>query len=160
MRGCVHSSAFNMNMVKKNKVFYFEDTDPRSSNYKRILSYPQINRNRLFLKCFLPLVGLLILFVLLCQFCTSRTASILVFIITSIYIVLNLKHTLLSLIQLYQTLAPQRLRMKCRFEPSCSQYMILAIEKYGIIRGICKGIKRLSKCNNRGNGLRGGIDFP
>lgn len=160
MRGCAYSSAFNMNMVKKNKTFYFEDTDPRSNNYKRILSYPQINRSRLFLKCFLPLVGLLILFVLLCQFCTSRTATVLLFVITSIYVALNLKRTLLSLIRLYQVLAPKRLRMKCRFEPSCSQYMILAIEKYGIIRGTYKGINRLSKCNNRGNGLSGGIDFP
>ena len=51
-------------------------------------------------------------------------------------------------------------RMKCRFEPSCSQYMILAIEKYGVIKGVLNGIKRLSKCNNRGDGMRGGFDYP
>lgn len=31
--------------------------------------------------------------------------------------------------------------------------MILAIEKYGVIKGVFKGIKRLSKCNNRGDGM-------
>lgn len=38
--------------------------------------------------------------------------------------------------------------------------MILAVEKYGVIKGVCKGIKRLSKCNDRGDGLRGGFDYP
>ncbi|RJR25578.1 membrane protein insertion efficiency factor YidD [Candidatus Microgenomates bacterium] len=40
----------------------------------------------------------------------------------------------------------------CRFEPSCSQYTYEAINKYGIISGGWKGIKRIVKCNpfNRG----------
>lgn len=35
----------------------------------------------------------------------------------------------------------------CKFYPSCSQYMIQAIEKYGILKGIFLGIKRLLKCH-------------
>ena len=35
-----------------------------------------------------------------------------------------------------------------------------AIKKYGVIKGVFKGIKRLSKCNNRGDGLKGGFDYP
>ena len=35
----------------------------------------------------------------------------------------------------------------CRFTPSCSQYTIEALEKYGTIRGLTLGIKRFSKCH-------------
>ena len=34
----------------------------------------------------------------------------------------------------------------CRFQPTCSQYAINSISKYGIIRGICLTLKRLMKC--------------
>lgn len=35
----------------------------------------------------------------------------------------------------------------CKFYPSCSEYMMQAIEKYGCIKGIYLGIKRLLKCH-------------
>jgi len=35
----------------------------------------------------------------------------------------------------------------CRFTPSCSQYTIEALEKYGAARGLVLGIKRFSKCH-------------
>lgn len=35
----------------------------------------------------------------------------------------------------------------CRFEPTCSVYMMQAIEKYGVARGGWLGIKRLSHCH-------------
>ena len=35
----------------------------------------------------------------------------------------------------------------CKFYPTCSEYMVQAIEKYGVIKGIFLGIKRLLKCN-------------
>lgn len=35
----------------------------------------------------------------------------------------------------------------CKFYPSCSEYMIQAIKKYGCIKGIFLGIKRLSRCH-------------
>lgn len=35
----------------------------------------------------------------------------------------------------------------CKFYPSCSEYMIQAIKKYGCIKGIYLGIKRLLKCH-------------
>ena len=37
--------------------------------------------------------------------------------------------------------------VNCKYYPSCSEYMKQAIEKYGIIKGICLGIKRLLRCN-------------
>ena len=35
----------------------------------------------------------------------------------------------------------------CRFEPSCSEYMILSVRKYGPIRGAWKGVRRICRCN-------------
>ncbi len=34
----------------------------------------------------------------------------------------------------------------CKFYPTCSEYMISAIKKYGVIIGVNKGIKRISRC--------------
>ena len=36
---------------------------------------------------------------------------------------------------------------KCRFSPTCSNYMIEAIEKKGLLKGIFLGILRLLKCH-------------
>lgn len=35
----------------------------------------------------------------------------------------------------------------CKYYPSCSEYMKQAIEKYGCIKGVTKGILRILKCN-------------
>ena len=35
----------------------------------------------------------------------------------------------------------------CKFYPSCSEYMLQAIQKYGCIKGIILGIKRLLRCH-------------
>lgn len=35
----------------------------------------------------------------------------------------------------------------CRFEPSCSEYFIQAVEKYGPLRGACKGAWRICRCH-------------
>lgn len=35
----------------------------------------------------------------------------------------------------------------CKFYPTCSEYTMQAIEKYGTIKGIYLGIKRILKCN-------------
>lgn len=35
----------------------------------------------------------------------------------------------------------------CRFVPSCSEYAYQAIEKRGVIAGICLGIRRIAKCH-------------
>jgi putative membrane protein insertion efficiency factor len=35
----------------------------------------------------------------------------------------------------------------CRFEPTCSTYMIEAVRKYGVIRGTLKGLWRILRCN-------------
>ena len=54
-----------------------------------------------------------------------------------------------GLVVLYQwTLSPLlRPFAQCRFEPSCSRYMIGALRKYGLLRGGFRGVKRLLRCH-------------
>ena len=35
----------------------------------------------------------------------------------------------------------------CRFEPTCSQYTYQAVEKYGVIKGLVLGLKRIIRCH-------------
>ena len=35
----------------------------------------------------------------------------------------------------------------CRFEPSCSRYMIGALREYGLFKGLAKGIARVLRCH-------------
>ena len=62
-------------------------------------------------------------------------------------VLLHLKRILVELILIYQKFAPESIRSACVFEPSCSNYTLLAIEKYGALKGFCKGIKRLTRCH-------------
>lgn len=39
----------------------------------------------------------------------------------------------------------------CRFTPTCSEYTIEALEKYGFWKGVSLGLKRLGKCHPFGN---------
>ena len=58
---------------------------------------------------------------------------------------------LLMLIRFYQLALSSYLGgSKCRFTPTCSQYTAEAIKKYGPVKGIFLGVKRLSKCRPGG----------
>ena len=35
----------------------------------------------------------------------------------------------------------------CRFQPSCSEYFLQAIESHGTVRGIFLGLKRIARCH-------------
>ena len=61
-----------------------------------------------------------------------------------------MKHILIFLIRCYQVI-PFASHKLCRFNPTCSEYMIEAINTYGIRRGIQLGIKRLKKCHPGGS---------
>src|SRR5579872_6797994 len=51
----------------------------------------------------------------------------------------------IALVRLYQWLLSPIFGGQCRFHPSCSQYFILAVEKYGFISGCCRGAWRILK---------------
>jgi uncharacterized protein len=46
---------------------------------------------------------------------------------------------------------------QCRFEPTCSAYFILAVQKYGAIRGTWRGLLRIGRCHPF---HQGGYDPP
>lgn len=54
---------------------------------------------------------------------------------------------LISLVRFYQRAISPLLGANCRFMPTCSQYMIEAIQKYGVIRGVLKGTWRICRCH-------------
>lgn len=60
-----------------------------------------------------------------------------------------LKKLFVYLIRAYQ-ITPLHMHSMCRFTPTCSEYMIDAIEEYGAIKGINLGIKRILRCRPHG----------
>ena len=61
-----------------------------------------------------------------------------------------MKRVLIFLIESYQkhiSFFLENKGIKCKFYPTCSEYMKQAILKYGIIKGGFLGIKRILKCN-------------
>ena len=56
-------------------------------------------------------------------------------------------YVLIQMVKFYQRAISPLLWSSCRFTPTCSQYMILAIEKYGAIRGVWKGMWRILRCH-------------
>ena len=54
---------------------------------------------------------------------------------------------LVVLIRVYQITLSPIMGPMCRFEPSCSRYMIGALRKYGVVRGTWRGLCRIARCN-------------
>ncbi len=53
----------------------------------------------------------------------------------------------IAAIRVYQITLSPLLGPACRFEPSCSRYMVEALRKYGLFKGLAKGFVRLSRCH-------------
>jgi uncharacterized protein len=68
-----------------------------------------------------------------------------------------LKLVLITGVRCYQILLRPLLPPLCRFQPSCSEYFIAAVNKYGPVCGACKGVWRICRC---GPWTRGGYDPP
>ena len=54
---------------------------------------------------------------------------------------------LIALLRAYKLFLSPLLPSACRFYPTCSEYMVCAIEKHGPVRGIWLGVKRLCRCH-------------
>ena len=133
------------------------ESDPGSIHYKRINIRPRIRWGKALL--FLFLVFLLSSSVGMASFFIFQAPLVGFFSALGLFLLLFIlfaKRIAIWFIQLYQRFAPDKVRDKCRFEPTCSTYMIMAIRKYGLIVGLCKGIKRISRCKPP----NGGIDYP
>lgn len=68
---------------------------------------------------------------------------------------LSSRYVCIFAVRLYQRYAKSEVRLRCRMTPSCSDYSIMAFQKYGTIIGLIKTVMRLKRCNNPAK-----IDFP
>ena len=66
-----------------------------------------------------------------------------------------MKRAFILFVKLYQYLISPLLGNNCRYYPSCSAYMIEAIERFGVVKGTWLGLKRLGRCHPL---CEGGID--
>ena len=58
-----------------------------------------------------------------------------------------MKRTIVWMIRGYQLTLSPLLPPACRFYPTCSQYMLEAVQRYGAVRGGWLGLKRLGRCH-------------
>jgi putative membrane protein insertion efficiency factor len=59
-----------------------------------------------------------------------------------------MKRIIVALVRGYQlVLSPLLPANTCRYVPTCSMYMIDAVSKYGALRGLWKGLKRIARCH-------------
>jgi hypothetical protein len=63
-----------------------------------------------------------------------------------------MKKVAISILRFYKLYLSPFLPSSCRFYPTCSEYAMEAINKYGVLKGSIKGIYRILRCNpfNRG----------
>ncbi|WP_373482904.1 membrane protein insertion efficiency factor YidD [Acetobacterium sp.] len=57
------------------------------------------------------------------------------------------KKFLVLIVRGYQKFISPLLGNNCRFSPTCSEYFILAVEKYGVIKGSYLGGRRILRCH-------------
>lgn len=81
-----------------------------------------------------------------------QIATILLLTLTQFFIgsLFALKPAIIGAVRLYQRYAPEEIRRRCLFKPTCSEYTILAIQKYGVVKGLYKAyIRVFKKCKGR-----------
>jgi len=114
---------------------------------KRVLERPKICYGKAILNVMVPGVvsvgigfwDMRFALVCLCIYTLARTPKIIIWMIRA-----------------YQRYASNDIRLACVYEPSCSEYMILSIQKYGVLKGILRGMRRLKRCHYP----NGGADYP
>ena len=106
--------------------------------------------------------GLLIPAILVADACIIRqidpspALKTIIAVASVLLVYLLLRRFAVGTVLAYKAFAPLSMRGECRFEPSCSTYMIMAINRYGLIVGITKGIRRILRCKPP----NGGVDYP
>ena len=58
-----------------------------------------------------------------------------------------LKYLIILPVRLYQKLLSPLLGQTCPYQPTCSHYMIEAVDEWGVIKGVYLGIKRIGRCH-------------
>ena len=60
-------------------------------------------------------------------------------------------------VRLYQRVISPVIPRRCKYHPSCSEYAVQSIQRFGILRGLVLAAWRLMRCNPWSHG---GVDFP
>lgn len=58
-----------------------------------------------------------------------------------------MKHLLIALVRFYQYAISPMFGRRCRYFPTCSEYTVDAIHKYGALKGGWLGAKRICRCH-------------
>ena len=66
-----------------------------------------------------------------------------------------MKAILLAPIRLYQRLVSPLIPARCKYHPTCSEYAVQAIRRYGVLRGVVLAAGRILRCNPWSHG---GVD--
>jgi uncharacterized protein len=66
------------------------------------------------------------------------------------------RHLVTTPVRLYQRVISPVLPARCKYHPSCSEYAVVAVRRYGILRGVTLAVWRLLRCNPWSHG---GVDF-
>ena len=61
-----------------------------------------------------------------------------------------MKRPVLAFLRVYKRIVSPLLPNSCRYQPTCSQYMTEAVERYGALKGVWMGLKRLGRCRPGG----------
>ena len=69
----------------------------------------------------------------------------------------RLRDALILLIRLYRRYVSPLKPPTCRYVPTCSEYSIQALQKYGLLKGTAKSVWRVLRCNPFS---KGGYDPP
>lgn len=67
-----------------------------------------------------------------------------------------MKYLILLPVRFYQLAISPLLPKSCRYYPTCSAYMITAVQKHGALKGVLMGTARILRCNPL---IKGGIDY-
>ena len=58
-----------------------------------------------------------------------------------------MQKAVITSLRLYKRFVSPLLPSACRFSPTCSEYMIEAVDKYGALQGVWLGLRRLLRCH-------------
>jgi len=65
------------------------------------------------------------------------------------------KRAVLAALRAYKAAISPLLPPACRYLPTCSEYAVEAVERYGVVRGLALAVRRLASCHPF---ARGGYD--
>ena len=61
--------------------------------------------------------------------------------------VLRPRRLAVQVIRIYQKLVSPRLGANCRYSPTCSAYTAEAISRFGVVKGVWLGMRRVGRCH-------------